>query len=206
MKGLLTPIVGIFALLGVLVTTAEAATVSITPSSSLTSVGATVTLSIEGSGFTSNTDRGSFTTTWDSSILQLASFTVANPPWDASFVIDSDPNDGLLDTFSVLTTTTGGVASGFLIGTLTFDVVGDGTTTVSLADDPLLGGWFAPGQTLPTITVTYEGATVSAGSCCCMVVRFGSTGVGRYGEAQESCITIAIGFTRDGGLRVAVFV
>jgi len=60
MRKLLTPVMGIFTMLGVLVTPAEAATVSLIPGATQSSVGATVTLSIEGSGFTGNADGGGF--------------------------------------------------------------------------------------------------------------------------------------------------
>ncbi|MEN8762128.1 MAG: VPLPA-CTERM sorting domain-containing protein [Thiogranum sp.] len=183
MKKLLTPVMGIFAMLGVLVTTAEAATVSLIPGSTLTSVGATVTLSIEGSGFTDNTDGGTFTTTWDPAILQLASFTIANPPWDVSFVTDSDPNDGLLDSVFLATSPIGGAGPDFLIGTLTFDVVGDGSTLVSMTDDPLFGGWVAPGAV--PIAVTYQGATVSTVPVPAAVWLFGSGLLGLVGIARR---------------------
>jgi len=183
MKKLLTPIMGIFTMLGVLVTTAEAATVSLIPNFTQTSVGDTVTLSIEGSDFTGNTDGGSFQTTWDPAVLQLAGFSVANPPWDLSFVSDSNPNDGLLDTFSVGTSLAGGTGQAFSIGTLTFDVVGEGTTLVSMIDDPVFGGWSQPG-TVP-ITVIYEGATVTAVPVPAAVWLFGSGLLGLVGISRR---------------------
>lgn len=114
MRKLLTPVMGIFTMLGVLVTPAEAATVSLIPGATQSSVGATVTLSIEGSGFTGNADGGAFHATWDATILQLVSVSIASPPWDLSFVTDSDPNDGLLDSVFVATSPIRWSRPGFL--------------------------------------------------------------------------------------------
>jgi len=70
---------GIFTMLGVLLAPAQAATVSLTPGSTLTSVGSTVILNIERSDFTDNADGGAFQATWDSTILQLVSVSITSP-------------------------------------------------------------------------------------------------------------------------------
>jgi len=195
MKKLHSPILGMLIMWGALVPAVEAATVSLIPSTAMKLPGDTLILDVEGTGFTDNADGGSFTTTWDPSVLILKSVSgglgvsIVNPPWDTQFVTDSDESDGLLDTVSVATSTFGGVGPDFSIATLTFDVIGLGTTTVTMTDDPLFGGWVAPG-TVP-IPVTYEGAVVNSVPIPAAVWLFGSGLLGLTGIARRSRVVSA---------------
>jgi len=184
MKKLIPPVMGALIMFGALVPVAHAATISLLPSNPAVSPGDTLDLTVQGSDFTSTTDGGSFTAAWDPSVLLLTGVSIFDPPWDLPFVSDADPTDGILDTVSVVTFGAP-VGPNFSIAVLSFDVVGAGTTNVTLADDPLFGGWSAPGA-IP-ITVSYVDAVVTSTPVPlpATVWLFGSALIGLVGVARR---------------------
>jgi hypothetical protein len=147
------------AMLGMVATTAEAATIgAVISSTDLTHVpnpilvvpGETFTITLGGWDFVNNADAGDFKASWDTSKLTYVGTNISNPPWDASFKFDGNVSTGTLDNVSVGTSTFGGVGPDFPIAELTFKVVGAaGSSTVIDLEDALVG-WFAPG----TVAIT----------------------------------------------------
>ncbi len=148
------------ALMGTLAATdgTYAATVSILSGSVEVMPNEAIALKVSGTGFSSSADGGDFTISWDPSVLSYIGFSVADPPWDTSFINVTDVATGILNSVSVADSAFGGPGAVFDIGTLSFTVVGGigDSTAVSIADG--LVGWVAPG--VVPITTTYNSASV----------------------------------------------
>lgn len=140
--------------MGIMSQASSAASVQFSaPSPVVVDRNSTVRLDIEGMDFSTAVDAGSFTVTWDPTVLSFQSFAAAVPPWNLNTV--STPDDGLLPYVTV-STTGAAVGPAFDIGSLVFTAVGlpGDDTSVELQR---FGGWTRNGTETP---VTYNQATV----------------------------------------------
>ena len=154
-----------------------------TDSTSVTPL-STIEILIAGSGFDANADGGDFNVSWDSGVLSFVDITIADPPWDTTFLDTGSAAAGFIDSVFLGTSPLGGVGPEFEIATLSFDVVGaaGSNTTITLAD--ALVGWFAPGAN--SIDVSYDelkitvvplpGAAVLFGAALLAMTAFGRRG------------------------------
>ena len=144
--------------LGVISQGALAAVIGFTDSSSgmptLVSPGDTITLNLQGTGFSTTVDAGGFDVTWDPSVLSLMNFSSANPPWDT--VSLGPVSAGKID-FVFLGTSGPALGPNFAIGDLSFNVVGSlgSNSLVNLSEACLGCGWFAPGGN-PVPDIQYD--------------------------------------------------
>lgn len=165
------------AVLGLVVTglsAAEANQVSFVQSSVNAMSGQTLTFDLVGSGFSPAPDAAAFSLSWDQSVLQYVSTSIANPPWDTSVVSGSNVDSGLID-FVFLGKSTGDAGSDFAIAAFTFNVIGNvGTaTTLTLAD--AFGGFASSGS---NFTVNYGSGNVQVVPVPSAIWLFGTTLLG----------------------------
>lgn len=152
---------------------AEANTVQFTQSSFDVAPGQTFTVDLVGSGFSSGPDGAAFALSWDPAVLSYVSTTVANPPWDTSFVSDGTAAAGDID-YVFLSKTTGDAGSDFSLASFTFQVLGGAgaTSPLSLSNDPYNVGFVAPGG--QSLTVSYVNSEVHVVPVPAAVWLFGS--------------------------------
>lgn len=140
-----------------LVGVAQAASISLSPSSQNATVGDVVSFDVNVDFSDVATDGGGFRISYDAALLGDADFSYAAlpAPIAGTWVIDSTP--GLLEGVGF---DANAFQSSTLLGTLSFTVLGAGNTSVDLSDmvDP---NWrFLDSSQLNTIDVTYSGATL----------------------------------------------
>ena len=143
------------AVLGLVLTglsAAEANQVSFVQSSVNAMTGQSITFDLVGSGFSAGPDGAAFSLSWDESVLQYVSTSVANPPWDTSALGDSNAGTGLID-FVFLGKSVGNAGSDFAIAAFTFNVIGNVGTSSSLILEDVYGGFVKPGGS--ALTVNY---------------------------------------------------
>ena len=149
------------AVVGFSAASAMANTVSLVqPNPIFTNGAATLDLDLIGT-FTDAVDAGDFSISWDATVLQYAGIVVADPPWDTSFIGESQVASGLVDL--VFLGNSGAALTDFPILTISFNVIGaDGTsTTVDMFEGEFSTGWSAPGGIQVPVTYIDGQVTVS---------------------------------------------
>ena len=122
--------------------------------------GGSLTVDLVGSDFTAGPDGAAFSLTWNPSVLDYVSTSIANPPWDTSSVSDANAASGIID-FVFLIKSVGNAGSNFDIASFTFNVLGNpGATTPLALSNPAISdtGFTLPGGTL--IDVNYVNSQV----------------------------------------------
>jgi len=160
----------VLATLGLLASSAHAATVSMVPASSTIGLGEEVTLAVTTSADFGNAYGGALGLVFDTSVLAFKSAT-AGAPWYVDPKVPSDSVervDVVLDLIFGAAVRTGP----FLAFNLTFEAVGLGTTQVQLYDDQVFDpnaplddffffGWIPSESNLtPRVGINYESAEV----------------------------------------------
>jgi hypothetical protein len=135
--------------------------IRVLPAVSEIASGDTLTVSIVGSNFTTNTDGGSLELSWDDSVVNFTGITIADSLWDNSFDSRANTNPNPLN-ISVGNSATTGIGGDFEIATVTFTVVGQPGDATSFLMVDAVGGW-AQNGILPVnkINVIYDTANVS---------------------------------------------
>ena len=138
------------AVLGLVLTglsAAEANQVSFVQSSVNAMTGQSITFDLVGSGFSAGPDGAAFSLSWDESVLQYVNTSIANPPWDTSFVVDSNAGTGgVIDYVFLGKSSAGGAGANFSLASFTFNVIGNaGASTYLNLADSAYGGFVAPG-------------------------------------------------------------
>ena len=113
-------------------------TVSFTQSSLINvNQGDNLTVDLVETNFTAGPDGAAFSLAWDPLVLGYVTTTVANRPWDTSFVSDDSKALGLVD-FVFLNKSVGDAVTNFAIASFTFNVLGNpgDTTALTLSIDP----------------------------------------------------------------------
>ncbi|MEJ2612158.1 MAG: hypothetical protein P8179_19330 [Candidatus Thiodiazotropha sp.] len=133
---------GLFSLcaLGLFANTTLAGTVSITQDTSEYFLNDTVTLSIDGSGFSESVFGAGFTLSWDPSILSYTGTSIDNPPWATSAYVNTSASIGTLDRIFVGSSS--GAGTDFALADITFTALALGTTDVLIGPS---GGGCIPG-------------------------------------------------------------
>jgi hypothetical protein len=138
-------------------TTAQAATVALTPSESTLMLGDTLTLVVKNEGFTTPTGGADLSLQWDPAVVRVDSLAPVGPGFN--FVAPAAPTGaeqtaGRMDLISLLAPLTGALPSGsFDSMQIGLTAVGLGTTLVELA-----GVWYE--EDVDPIPVEYLSATV----------------------------------------------
>ena len=134
--------------------------------------GSQIQLQVIGTAFGSNADAGDFGATWDPSVLSYVSTVVDNPPWDTSFLFETDVATGELNSVFLGSSANAGI--NFNVAILTFNVIGaPGSTAIIQLTDGSGSGWFAPGA-IEYPSVTYNAANVTVAPVPAAVWLFGS--------------------------------
>ena len=140
---------------------AAANTVQFTQGNSINvTSGGNLTVDLVGRDFTLGPDGAAFSLAWNPSVLDHVSTSIANPPWDDSFVSDANAASGIID-FVFLNKSVGNAGSNFDIASFTFNVLGNpGATTALALSNPAIPdtGFTLPGGTL--IDVNYVNSQV----------------------------------------------
>ena len=131
----------------------------------------TVTLSVDGSGFPTNTSGGGLTASWDSTVIALDSINPAggvsyDPMWDQSWnvTVSYGTNNVTNATFlpvGFFNPSFTGVGPAFHLMDLTFQVVGEGVSAVTLSV-PSTNSWYDLNAVQIVTTVTNGSVTVQA--------------------------------------------
>ena len=180
------PVIGALILLCLAAAPAHASvippnTVSFTQSSLINvSQGNNLTVDLVGANFTAGPDGVAFSLAWDPSILSYVNTTVANPPWDTSFVSDDSKALGLVD-FVFLNKSVGDAGANFAIASFTFNVLGNpgSATSLTLSNDPFDVGFVVPGAV--PINVNYVNSQVQVVPVPAAAWLFGSGLFGLFG-------------------------
>ena len=141
----------------VLVGAAQAASVSLSPSSHNAAVGNTVSFDVSVDFSDVATDGGGFRISYDAALLGNADFSYAELPSPISGVWAFDNTPGLLEGVGF---DANAFQASTVLGTLSFTVLGAGSTSVDLSDmlDP---NWrFLDSDQWNPIDVTYSGASL----------------------------------------------
>jgi hypothetical protein len=127
MKKIATALFGLCAL-GLFANTTLAATISILPTSTEAFINDPIMVAIEGQGFSHSVDTAWVTVSWDPNILSYSGITVADPPWDSSYIDDSNAAYGIIDT--IFTGSSEGAGTDFLLAHLDFTALSLGSTKI----------------------------------------------------------------------------
>lgn len=122
--------------------------------------GSSLTVDLVGSNFTAGPDGAAFSLSWDPTVLSYVSASVANPPWDTSFVSDTNAASGIID-YVFLIKSVGNAGSDFALASFTFNVLGNaGAQTALSLSNPAIAdtGFVLPGGSL--INVNYVNSQV----------------------------------------------
>jgi hypothetical protein len=122
--------------------------------------GSKFTVELIGENFLAAPDGAAFALAWDPTVLSYVSTSVANPPWDTSYVSDNNAINGVID-YLFLGKSVGDVGTDFSLASFTFNVVGNQglSTDLSVTIDPYTVGFVTPGGV--PIDVTYLNSQVS---------------------------------------------
>jgi hypothetical protein len=172
--------------LGILAIPSHAATLSVLPDRSTYTVNDTVRLSIDGTSFAETADGVGVTVSWDPTILTYSGIAFANPPWDTTFVNNSNVTNGILDT--VLAGSTSGAADNFQLAEITFTALSIGSTDVLIGTS---GGGCVPGACGvfsggTTILTDFNPANVNVVPIPAAIWLFGTGLVGLLGMRRKN--------------------
>ena len=154
-------IVGGLTLFCLAVASAQAAnTVSFNQSTFNVSNGDSLTVDLVGTDFTLGPEGAAFSLAWNPSVLSYVSTAVANPPWDAPSVSDTNAASGVIDFVFLSKTTPGDAGANFALASFTFNVVGNAgaVSSLALSNDPYDVGFISPGAV--PINVNYINSQV----------------------------------------------
>ena len=148
-----------------------------------------MTVDLVGTNFTAGPDGAAFSLAWDPIVLGYVNTTVANPPWDTSFVSDDSKALGLVD-FVFLNKSAGDAGINFALASFTFNVLGNpgDTTALTLSIDPFDVGFVAPGAV--PINVNFVNSQVQVVPIPAAAWLFGSGVLGLFGmkrTPQKRC-------------------
>lgn len=180
------PVIGALTLFCLAANPAHAAliapnTVSFTQSSLINvSQGNNLTVDLVGTNFTVGPDGVAFSLAWDPLVLSYVNTSVANPPWDTSFVSDTSKASGIVD-FVFLNKSIGDAGANFAITSFTFNVLGNpgSATPLTLSNFSNDVGFEAPGGVL--INVNYVNSLVQVVPVPAAAWLFGSGLLGLVG-------------------------
>jgi hypothetical protein len=125
-----------------------------------TASGGSLTVDLVGRDFTTGPDGAAFSLAWNPSVLDYMSTSIANPPWDTSYVSDANAASGFID-YVFLIKSVGNAGSNFDIASFTFNVLGNpgAATTLALSNPAIADtGFTLPGGTL--VDVNYVNSQV----------------------------------------------
>ena len=164
--------------------TAQANQVSFVQSSVNALPGQTLTFDLVGNDFTSAPDGAAFTLSWDHAVLDYVSASIANPPWDTSYVSDVNAASGIID-YVFLIKSVGNAGTDFSLASFTFNVIGNigASTNLNLADSAY-GGFVAPGGV--ELTTNYIASQVQVVPVPGAVWLFGSALFGLVGIRKRN--------------------
>lgn len=122
--------------------------------------GSTFAVELIGESFLAGPDGAAFALAWDPAVLSYVSTSVANPPWDTSYVSDDNAINGVID-YLFLGKSVGDVGTDFSLASFTFNVVGNQglSTDLRVSIDPYTVGFVTPGAV--PVNVTYLNSQVS---------------------------------------------
>ncbi|MDD2761415.1 MAG: hypothetical protein PHH11_14135, partial [Methylomonas sp.] len=147
--------------------------------------GGVLTVDVIGQDFTVAPDGAAFSLSWDPSVLSYVSSTVANPPWNASYISEAQVSSGLID-YAFMGITTNGVNAGanFGLASFTFNVLGHpgDVTALALGNDSYDIG-FINGET--GLNVNYVNSQVQVVPLPAAVWMFGVGFVGMMGGMKR---------------------
>jgi hypothetical protein len=171
--------------LGLLISSAHAATLSATSDNPEYNVNDIVTVSIDGSAFTQSADSVGLTLSWDPTIIAYSSISFDNPPWDTTFFNNDNVATGRLDT--VFAGSASGAGTDFALADITFTALALGSTEVLISTSGggcVAGacGVFSEGTALLT---DYTPANVNVVPIPAAVWLFGTGLVGLFGMARK---------------------
>jgi hypothetical protein len=138
----------------------SAATLGFAPPGTAT-IGSNLTLTVVGSDFGNFTYGGDFQVEWDINALQFVTASVANPPFDTSFVDASNVGSGRVG-FDVFAFAGSPLGPSFAVADLVFLVLpGFGNSTIVTIGPrlPIDVGWFQPDAST-RYALTFEPAVV----------------------------------------------
>lgn len=176
-----------FVVFAVSATVVEASTVQFTQPSYSVTPGQTFSVDLVGSSFSSGPDGAAFSLSWNPSVLAYVGTTVANPPWDTSFVNDANSaTTGVID-YAFLIKSVGDAGANFPLASFTFTVLGapGASTILTLGNDAFNTGFVAPGAV--PIPVTYVNSPVQVVPIPAAVWLFGSAvaAFGAFGRRKS---------------------
>ncbi|ATG91952.1 hypothetical protein MKLM6_3767 [Methylomonas koyamae] len=182
MKNTVLQAIAIFGLVIGELSAVEASQVSFVQSNVNALPGQILTFDLVGEGFSSGPDGAGFSLAWDKTVLQYVTTTVANPPWDTSFVSDTNAGSGMVD-FVFLGKSTGTAGTDFSLASFTFNVIGNvgAATELSLAD--AFGGFSALGG--QSLSVNYLNSQVQVVPLPSAVWLFGTALLGLCNPALK---------------------
>ncbi len=147
--------------------------------------GGSLTVDLVGRDFTAVPDGAAFSLAWNPSVLNYVSTSIANPPWDGSFVSDANAASGIID-YVFLNKSVGNAGSNFDIASFTFNVLGNpGATTALALSNPAIPdtGFTLPGGTL--IDVSYVNSQVQVVPVPAAAWLFGTGLMGLMGTMRS---------------------
>jgi len=138
----------------------EAATISwsdLNPSNNLNDI---FTLDVQANGFTSNVDGGGVNFSFDASILSVISVSIDESIWDfGSTGISTGKIDNINGTVNnIMVNAISNVTGNFTVASVRFQVVGEGSSLISLTEFNL-NPWASGGN---TITPNFVNATFTS--------------------------------------------
>lgn len=130
-------------------------------------------LELRGYDFTDGPDGAAFSLSWNPTVLGYVGSTIANPPWDTSFV--GDENSGAIDYVFLNKLTSGDAGNSFALATFRFHVLGDfGSETTITIGNPAFDdtGFTLPHGTL--VAVNYVNSQVQVVPLPAAIWMFGA--------------------------------
>ena len=147
--------------------------------------GSSLTVDLVGSNFTAGPDGAAFSMSWNPDVLSYVSASVANPPWDTSFVSDTNAASGIID-YLFMVKSVGNAGSDFALASFTFNVIGNaGAQTALNLSNPAIAdtGFVLPGGSL--INVNYVNSQVQVVPVPAAAWLFGTGLMGLLGFARN---------------------
>ncbi len=109
--------------------------------------GTSFTVDLVGENFPAGPDGAAFSLSWNPAVLGYVGASIANPPWDASFISADNAGSGVIDYLFLSKSTAGDAGNHFALASFTFNVLGNvgSSTELVLSNDPFEVGFVAPG-------------------------------------------------------------